>query len=264
MELKSPIEVLKQYWGYPVFRELQQEIVESVLAGKPTVALLPTGGGKSICFQVPAMCLPGICIVISPLIALMKDQVQQLKKRGIRATAIYSGMSRREIDHALDNCIFGDIKFLYVSPERIKTDIFLARAKKMNISMLAIDEAHCISQWGYDFRPPYLEISNFIEELNIQKVVALTASATREVKEDIISRLGMKDAVVFKKSFARANLSYSVFDLENKDQKMVEILTKVKGSGIVYVRSRKRTQLIAQFLQKHGIGADYYHAGLDE
>jgi ATP-dependent DNA helicase RecQ len=258
----SPIEILKRYWGYPVFRELQEDIVQSLMAGKHTVALLPTGGGKSICFQVPALCMPGICIVVSPLIALMKDQVYQLKKRGIKAIAIYSGMSKREIDHALDNCIFGDFKFLYVSPERMKTDLFLARSKKMQINMLAIDEAHCISQWGYDFRPPYLEIANFIEELKIEKVIALTASATREVKEDIISKLGLKEAVVFKKSFARSNLSYSVFDLENKDQKMVEILTNVKGSAIVYVRSRKRTQLIAQFLRKHGISSDYYHAGL--
>ncbi len=262
MSVKAPLEVLKRYWGYPEFRELQDEIIAAVLSGKHTLALLPTGGGKSICFQVPGMCLDGICIVISPLIALMKDQVFQLKKRGIKAAALYSGMSRKEIDFTLDNCIYGEIKFLYVSPERIKTELFIERAKQMNIGLLAIDEAHCISQWGYDFRPPYLEIATFIELLEIKNIIALTASATKEVKEDILARLNLHEPEVFQKSFARSNLSYSVFNLENKDQKMIEILSKVKGSAIVYVRSRKKTKAIAEFLVKNRISADYYHAGL--
>lgn len=262
MSNKTPLEVLKQYWGYPAFRELQDQIVDSILEGNHTLALLPTGGGKSICFQVPALCMDGICIVISPLIALMKDQVAQLKQRNIKAVALYSGMSRKEIDFTLDNCIYGDIKFLYVSPERIKTELFIERSKQMNISMLAIDEAHCVSQWGYDFRPPYLEINDFIELLEIEKVVALTASATKEVKEDIISKLKFKDTHVFQKSFARANLSYSVFDLENKLSKLLQILGRVPGSSIVYVRSRKKTKAIADQLIHHGISAEFYHAGL--
>ncbi|MFT6866540.1 MAG: ATP-dependent DNA helicase RecQ [Cyclobacteriaceae bacterium] len=262
MSVNTPLEILKQYWSFPAFRDLQDEIIDSVINGKHTLALLPTGGGKSICFQVPGLYLDGICIVISPLIALMKDQVFQLKKRGIKATALYSGMSHKEIDFTLDNCIYGNIKFLYVSPERLKTELFIERARQMNIGLLAIDEAHCISQWGYDFRPPYLEISDFIEELEIKKIIALTASATKEVKEDILKRLNLTNPVVFQKSFARANLSYSVFNLENKDQKMLEILTNVKGSAIVYVRSRKKTKSIADFLKKHKISSDFYHAGL--
>lgn len=259
---KTPLEILKQYWGYDAFRELQNEIIDAVVSGKPTLALLPTGGGKSICFQVPALCLDGICIVVSPLIALMKDQVQQLKKRGIRAHALYSGMSLKEIDFTLDNCIYSDVKFLYVSPERIKTELFIERAKQMKISLLAIDEAHCISQWGYDFRPPYLEIADFIEELEIKRVVALTASATAEVKDDIIEKLKLRETTVFQKSFARANLSYSVFNLEDKKRKMFQILQNVPGASIVYVRSRKRTKIIANELSRNGISADYYHAGL--
>jgi len=258
----SPKEILKQYWGYGSFRPMQEDIIQSVLEGKDTLALLPTGGGKSLCFQAPAMCLEGICIVISPLIALMKDQVEQLNKRGIKAKAVFSGMSKREIDITLDNCVYGDFQFLYVSPERLKTELFIERAKQMNISMLAIDEAHCISQWGYDFRPPYLEIAEFKNELEIEKVIALTATATKEVKEDIVSKLEMKEPAIFQKSFARDNLSYSAFQMENKEQKLLDILKNVAGTSVVYVRSRKRTKETAELLKRSGVSADFYHAGL--
>ncbi|WP_424963578.1 RecQ family ATP-dependent DNA helicase [Ekhidna sp.] len=258
----NPSEILKQYWGYESFRPLQEDIIQSVLDGKDTLALLPTGGGKSICFQVPAMAMEGICIVVSPLISLMKDQVDQLQRRGIKSAAIYSGMSRREIDITLDNCIYGSFKFLYVSPERLKTEIFLERAAQMNICLLAIDEAHCISQWGYDFRPPYMQIAEFMEAVKVERVIALTATATKEVKDDILDKLGMKDVQVFQKSFARANLSYSAFRLENKEGKLLEILGNVPGSSVVYVRSRKRTREIADMLGRNQISADHYHAGL--
>lgn len=258
----NPSEILKQYWGYDAFRPMQEDIIESVLDGKETLALLPTGGGKSICFQVPALAMEGVCLVISPLISLMKDQVEQLQRRRIKAAAIYSGMSRREIDITLDNCIYGGFKFLYVSPERLKTEIFLERARQMNISLLAIDEAHCISQWGYDFRPPYLELAAFKNEVGIEKLIALTATATKEVKKDIAEKLEMKDAAIFQKSFARANLSYSAFRLENKDGKLLEILGNVPGTSVVYVRSRKRTKEIADLLKRNNISADHYHAGL--
>ncbi len=258
----TPHHILKQYWGYSTFRPLQEEIIQSVLDGKDTLALLPTGGGKSVCFQVPALCLEGICIVVSPLIALMKDQVQQLQNKGIKAVAIYSGMNRREIDITLDNCIYGNFKFLYVSPERLKTEIFIERARQMNISMLAIDEAHCISQWGYDFRPPYLELAEFKKTVDIKRTIALTATATKEVKADIAEKLEMKDVQIFQKSFARANLSYSVFRLENKEQKLIEILNKVQGTSVVYVRSRKRTREISDLLKRNNISSDFYHAGL--
>ncbi|MFH6985972.1 RecQ family ATP-dependent DNA helicase [Marinoscillum luteum] len=253
---------MRQYWGFEAFRPMQAEIIGAVLDSQHVLALLPTGGGKSLCFQVPALCLEGVCVVVSPLIALMKDQVEQLKKRGIKAAAIYSGMSLKEIDIVLDNCIYGAIKFIYVSPERIKTDLFLARAAQMNISLLAIDEAHCISQWGYDFRPSYLEIADFIETLKITRIIALTASATAQVRLDILEKLGMNEPRVFQKSFARSNLSYSVFELENKEQKMLEILRNVPGSSVVYVRSRKQTRELAEFLRNSGVSADYYHAGI--
>ncbi len=258
----NPIDILNQYWGYNSFRPMQEDIIQSVLDRKDTLALLPTGGGKSICFQVPALALEGICIVISPLISLMRDQVDQLQRRGIKAAAVYSGMSKREIDITLDNCIYGGFKFLYVSPERLKTEIFIERAKQMNINLLAIDEAHCISQWGYDFRPPYLEIASFKNELGIERVMALTATATKEVKEDIAKKLEMKDVQIFQKSFARANLSYSAFKIENKQGKLLEILGNVSGTSVVYVRSRKRTREVAEFLRRNNISADYYHAGL--
>lgn len=256
-------EILKNIWGYSEFRPLQKDIIQSVLSGKDTLALLPTGGGKSICFQVPALALPGICIVVSPLIALMKDQVEQLKNKGIPSVAIYSGMSRREIDVALDNAVYGGIKFLYVSPERLKTELFIERVKKMKVSLLAIDEAHCISQWGYDFRPSYLSVSDLRKILFNVPIIALTATATEPVKKDILEKLAFKNENVFQKSFARANLSYSVFHMEDKEKKIIEVLRNVKGSSVVYLRSRKKTKDIAQLLKKNNISADYYHAGLE-
>jgi ATP-dependent DNA helicase RecQ len=259
-----PVEILKKYWNYDRFRPLQEEIINAVLAKKEVLALLPTGGGKSVCFQVPALAMEGICIVISPLIALMKDQVEQLKKREIPAKAIFSGMSYREIDIALDNCVFGGVKFLYVSPERLQTAIFKERIKKMKVNLLAIDEAHCISQWGYDFRPPYLEIATFRESLKDVPCIALTATATREVRIDIQEKLNFSksNTAVFQKSFSRENLSYSCFYEENKEKKLLKILHSVGGSSVVYVQSRKRTKNIAGFLMKHQINADFYHAGL--
>ncbi len=254
--------ILQQYWGYSAFRPLQEDIIDAVLARHDTLALLPTGGGKSICFQVPAMMREGVCIVISPLIALMKDQVEQLKNRGISAVAIYSGMNAREIDFHLDNCVFGNVKFLYVSPERLKTDLFLERARRMQIGLLAVDEAHCISQWGYDFRPPYLQITDFRAEIPEVNVIALTATATEPVKQDIQDKLQFQRAKVFQKSFARANLSYSAFYEEDKDRRLLKTLAGVPGTAVIYVRSRKRTRLIAKKLQSKGISADYYHAGL--
>jgi len=261
--LNEPSDILKKYWGFGQFRSMQEDIIQSVLDGKDTLALLPTGGGKSICFQVPGLILDGLCLVISPLIALMKDQVMQLKKRGIQAAALYSGMPSREIDIVLDNCVHGQVKFLYVSPERLQSDLFAARVKKMKVDLLAIDEAHCISQWGYDFRPAYLTISEIYELLGPVKKIALTATATNKVREDICEKLQFAEPSIFQKSFARKNLSYSVFNLENKSAKLLEILNNVKGSAIVYVRSRKETQKITSFLYQNGISADFYHAGLD-
>lgn len=264
-QLTNPHHILKQVWGYDQFRPLQEDIVRAVLEGNDVLALLPTGGGKSICFQVPALCMEGMCIVVSPLIALMKDQVEQLKRRGIAAAAIYSGMSFREIDITLSNCMYGKVKFLYVSPERLKTEIFTERVGKMPVCMLAIDEAHCISQWGYDFRPPYLEIAE-IRQLLPDNVpfMALTATATKEVKVDIVEKLQLRNAQIFQKSFARENLSYSVRFSENKEAKLIEIFKKVPGSAVVYVRNRKRTAAIAELLRENGFSADYYHAGLNQ
>jgi ATP-dependent DNA helicase RecQ len=259
----TALEILKQYWGYDSFREKQEEIIDSVLAGRDTLALLPTGGGKSVCFQIPALMQKGICIVVTPLIALMRDQVDQLTSRGIKAIALYSGMSAREIDHALDNCVYGNYKFLYVSPERLQSELFLARAEKMSIALLAIDEAHCISQWGFDFRPPYLQIAKFRSELQIDKIIAVTATATSRVQKEIIEKLEMTDPVIVSKSFARANLSYSVFNTEKKEEKLIQILQNVPGSSIVYVRSRKATKILTSYLMQHQINADFYHAGLN-
>ena len=238
--------------------------MNAILEGHDTLALLPTGGGKSVCFQVPAMMLDGICIVVTPLIALMKDQVEHLKRRGIDAAAIHSGMSRHEIDICLDNCIHGRVKFLYIAPERIQTEMFQVRVAQMKVALLAVDEAHCISQWGYDFRPSYLKIA-LIRELKPQvPVVALTATATRAVSEDIIAKLLFRDSYkVFSKTFARDNLSFVVRPTENKEKKLFEILQKIKGSAIIYVRSRKATQEMARRLEQRGIKASYYHAGLD-
>ncbi|MDA0194367.1 MAG: RecQ family ATP-dependent DNA helicase [Bacteroidetes bacterium] len=260
--MSKSLEILKKYWGYSSFRPMQEEIIMSVLNGRDTLALLPTGGGKSVCFQVPALCMDGLCLVISPLIALMKDQVNHLAKRGIKAVFIHSGMKFKEIDLMLDNCIYGDIKFLYLSPERLKSDLLLERVGKMNVNLLAIDEAHCISQWGYDFRPSYLEINNFKKLLPTSKLIALTATATIRVQDDIINKLEMEQAAVFQKSFARKNLSYSVFQKENKEQKLIEILNKVPGSAVVYTKSRRKTKSIADLLNQNRISADYYHAGL--
>lgn len=260
--MKDIHQILKQYWGHSQFRSLQEDIIQSVLAKKDTLALLPTGGGKSICFQVPAMAMDGVCIVITPLIALMKDQVEQLKKRNIPAIAIYSGMNKRAIDIALDNCVYGNIKFLYLSPERLQTEIFEERVKKMNVSLLAVDEAHCISQWGYDFRPSYLLIGELRELLKNVPVIALTATATDKVKKDIQEKLLFNSPNAFQKSFARANLSYSCFKEEDKEKKIFEILTNVKGSSIIYVRSRKKAQDVSFLLNKKSFSAGYYHAGL--
>jgi ATP-dependent DNA helicase RecQ len=255
--------ILSNYWGYDQFRPLQEEIIQSVLDGKDTLALMPTGGGKSICFQVPALLKPGICIVVSPLIALMKDQVENLNEKGIKAIAIISGMGKRELDIALDNCIYGDIKFLYVSPERLLSDIVKVRISHMNVNLIAIDEAHCISQWGYDFRPPYLKLTELRDIHPKIPVLALTASATERVVEDIQINLAFKKAQVFRKSFERKNLNYLVYNEENKLRKLFTIAKNVSGTGIVYVRNRRETQEIARQLNMQGISADFYHAGLD-
>lgn len=262
MATATPQAILQQYWGYETFRPLQLDIIESVLAGKDTLALLPTGGGKSICFQVPALCGEGICLVVSPLIALMKDQVKNLVDKGIRAYAIYSGMHLSDIDRILDNCIHGEVDFLYLSPERLNSELALARIKQMQVRLIAIDEAHCISQWGYDFRPSYLNIIEIRELFPSVPLIALTATATEAVVEDIQEKLGFRlNAAVFQKSFARPNLSYVVLYEENKRNKMLEILQKIQGSGVVYVQNRKETKEVAYFLHKNGIKADYYHAG---
>jgi len=255
-------EILKKYWNHDAFRPMQEDIISSVLLGHDTLALLPTGGGKSVCFQVPALAKEGICIVVSPLIALMKDQVENLKAKGIDAIAITSGMGKREIDIALDNCIYGPIKFLYLSPERLLSELVRERIKYMNVNLIAIDEAHCISQWGYDFRPPYLHIADLRELHPTVPVLALTATATEEVRIDIQEKLQFKDGLVFQKSFERRNISYVVQHTESKLRKMLDIAHGVKGSGIVYLRSRKECADIAKFYNDNGISADYYHAGL--
>ncbi|KAA6302016.1 MAG: ATP-dependent DNA helicase RecQ [Candidatus Ordinivivax streblomastigis] len=255
-------DILKQYWGYDSFRSLQEEIIASVYEGNDTLGLMPTGGGKSLTFQVPALLMDGICIVITPLIALMKDQVDALRQKGIKAAMVHSGMSHREIRIALDNCIFGDYKFLYVSPERIGTELFIAKLKDMNISLIAVDESHCISQWGYDFRPSYLRISELRDLLPQAPVLALTATATPEVIDDIQEKLFFKKKNVFRKSFERKNIAYVIRETDDKLFEIIKILNNVPGSGIVYVRSRRRTKEIAEELQKQGIDADFFHAGL--
>jgi ATP-dependent DNA helicase RecQ len=256
-------QVLTQYWGYSQFRPLQEDIIRSIMEGKDTLALLPTGGGKSMCFQVPAMAQPGLCLVISPLIALMKDQEEQLKEKGIRAVAIVSGMKKSEVEIALQNCIHGDYKFLYVSPERLASPVFVESLSEMKLNMIAVDEAHCISQWGYDFRPPYLKIAEIRTLFPKVPILALTASATPEVREDIMQRLAFKDGQVYSKSFARPNLSYVVRPTEDKMGQLLKILNTIPGTGIVYVRNRRKTQEIAQELKRNRIAADFYHAGLD-
>lgn len=255
-------DILKQYWGYTSFRSIQRDIIESVYKGNDTLALMPTGGGKSITFQVPALAMEGICLVISPLIALMKDQVENLKKRGINAVAIYSGMTNHEIDVTLDNCVYGDIKFLYVSPERLSTAIFRERIRKMKICMVAIDEAHCISQWGYDFRPSYLKIAELREYLTDVPFLAVTATATPEVASDIQEKLLFRNGKIYRMSFARENLVYLVRNVEDKEKYLFKIIENIPGSGIIYVRNRNKTKEIAMMLQRVGHSADFYHAGL--
>lgn len=256
--------ILKKYWGYDEFRPMQEEIISSALAGKDTLALMPTGGGKSICFQVPAMAKDGICLVVSPLIALMKDQVQNLSNKGIKALAVYSGMTYNQIDAALDNAIYGDYKFLYVSPERLHTGIFRERVRKMDINFLVVDEAHCISQWGYDFRPAYLEISKIKELIGDVPVIALTATATKSVAEDIMRILNFSEPNVISSGFERKNLSYVVRNVDDKFGNMLKICNGVPGTGIIYVRERKRCEEISSFLRQNGITSDFYHAGLSK
>jgi len=264
LQLRSIQEILKTHWGYDSFRPLQEEIINSVLNGRDTLALMPTGGGKSICYQVPAMAKDGLCLVISPLIALMKDQVENLRRKGITAFAIYSGMSRKEVIQTLKVAGESNCRFLYVSPERLETNLFKEYLHSLGISLIAVDEAHCISQWGYDFRPPYLRIATLREELPNVPVLALTASATEIVQNDICEKLRFTNTAVFRQSFERANLSYSVFQVDSKMNKILDILQKVNGCGLVYTRSRRRTKEISELLVMHGISADFYHAGLSQ
>jgi len=254
--------ILKQYWGYDGFRPLQEDIIHSVSAGKDTLGLMPTGGGKSLTFQVPTMAMDGLCIVVTPLIALMKDQVDNLRDRNIKALAVYSGMTRQEIITTLENAIFGDFKFLYVSPERLATQLFLSKLKDMNVCLLVVDEAHCISQWGYDFRPSYLKIADIRQHIPEVPVLALTATATPEVIDDIQTQLCFEKKNVFQKTFERKNLAYIVRSVEGKQEELVKLLQKTKGSTIVYVRSRQRTKEISDFLVQSGFSSDFYHAGL--
>jgi ATP-dependent DNA helicase RecQ len=259
----SPQEILKKYYGYDNFRPLQEDIIQSILAKKDTLALLPTGGGKSICFQVPALMNDGLCLVVSPLIALIKDQVENLKKKGIGALAIYSGMSFADVRQTLQNAAFGHYKFLYVSPERLETRLFLEYLPALKPSLIAVDEAHCISQWGYDFRPSYMRIANLREELPGVPIIALTASATVSVQDDICKNLLFtKNSNRFQQSFLRPNLSYSAFKPVAKENKLIEILQNVKGSSIVYCKSRKQTMKVSELLKLNNINADFYHAGL--
>lgn len=256
--------ILKQYWGYDNFRGIQEDIIRSIGEGRDTLGLMPTGGGKSITFQVPALAQEGLCLVITPLIALMKDQVRNLRERGIKATAIYSGMTREEIVIALENCIFGNYKFLYVSPERLDTEIFQIKLRSMHVSLITVDESHCISQWGYDFRPAYLKIADIRQLLPEVPVIALTATATPEVVSDIQQRLQFRQENVFRMSFERKNLAYVVRHTEDKESELLHILQRVDGSGIVYTRNRKKTKEISQFLNRNHITATFYHAGLND
>jgi len=256
------LDILKQYWGYNAFRELQGDIIQSIAAGKDTLGLMPTGGGKSLTFQVPTLAMEGVCVVVTPLIALMKDQVENLKKRNIAAAAIYTGMSKQDILLTLENCVFEAYKFLYVSPERLGTPIFLEKIRQTRVCMIAVDESHCISQWGYDFRPSYLKIADIRQVLPDVPVLALTATATPEVVVDIQEKLLFREKNVYRKSFFRKNLAYVVRTTENKDDQLLHILRKVPGTSVVYVRNRKKTKEIADFLNKNGISAEHFHAGL--
>jgi len=256
-------DTLRKYWGYNSFRPLQEDIIRSVLAGRDTLGLMPTGGGKSLTFQVPAMTLPGLCLVITPLIALMKDQVENLKKLQIKALAVHSGLSRDEIEVALNNCLYGGYKFLYVSPERLGSELFRVRFQEMPVNLITVDEAHCISQWGYDFRPSYLKIAELRPFHPLVPILALTATATRPVIEDIQQKLVFRVKNLLKTSFKRENLIYAVKTTENKDRDVVDIVKKLKGSGIVYVRSRRKSIEVAKTLTREGISAAYYNAGLE-
>jgi ATP-dependent DNA helicase RecQ len=259
---QSPIDILRQYWHHDAFRPQQEEIILSILAGKDTIALLPTGGGKSACFQIPALAMPGLCLVISPLVALMKDQVDQLRKKNITAFALNSGMTRKELINTLQVAGDSNCKFLYVSPERLETKIFAEYLPGLPISLVAVDEAHCVSQWGYDFRPSYLRIAALREWLPATPVLALTASATPDVLKDMSDKLGLRQPAIFRRPFTRPNLSYSVFNVESKMRKIMEILQNVPGSSIVYCRSRRETREISAALNRQGISAEPYHAGL--
>jgi ATP-dependent DNA helicase RecQ len=260
--MNQALEILKKFWGYTSFREPQQEVIQSVLNKQDCLALMPTGGGKSICFQVPTMMQPGITLVVTPLIALMKDQVKQLNDREIKAVAIYSGMSPRQIDIQLDNCIYGKIKFLYLSPERLKSELFRSRVLKMQVQLLVVDKAHCISEWGHDFRPSYREIAEVREIIPQVPVLALTATATREVKEDIITQLNFRQRSIFQVSFVRLNLRYQVRITEDKQGKLIELIKGLVGSSLVYVNTRKKCRTLATVLQREGIKVGYYHGGL--
>lgn len=260
--MQSIHDILKQYFGHDQFRSLQEDIINSVLQGNDTLALLPTGGGKSVCYQIPALAMEGLCVVVSPLVALMKDQVDQLIKVGIKAISITSQLSYREIDIALDNCIYGNVKFLFVSPERLSSDLFTIRLAQMNVCLFAIDEAHCISQWGYDFRPAYTTIAS-VRQLHPQvPVLALTATATQEVIVDIQQQLKFKQPNVLRKSFNRSNLIYYTIETDDKFNRLLNICNKIQGSGLIYVRNRKSTQQLAEALKQQGVNAGYYHAGL--
>ncbi len=260
--MSTPKEILKQYWGYEAFRPMQEDIINTVLAGEDVLALLPTGGGKSLCFQVPALAKEGICLVVSPLIALMKDQVANLEKKGIPALSIHSGMPFMEVRKTLQNAAYGPFKFLYLSPERLQTKLFQEWLPALHVNLIAVDEAHCISQWGYDFRPPYLRIAELRAQLPSVPVLALTASATDLVQKDICEKLAFNRFRVFRQSFEKPNLSFSIFEVDSKINKLVQVLNAVPGCGIVYCKSRRKTKDVAELLRLHHIAADFYHAGL--
>lgn len=257
----SPSEVLKEYWGYDGFRPMQEEIITAALEGKDVLAIMPTGGGKSICFQVPGLMRDGITLVVTPLIALMKDQVQNLNDRGVRALAIHAGMSRHEVDLALNNAAYGDYKFLYLSPERLGTQLFRSYIDVLDVSFIVVDEAHCISQWGYDFRPDYLRIGELRERIDAP-VIAVTATATPSVAQDIMERLGFKEKLLLKSGFERPNLSYIVRQVEDKYSQILNVCNGVPGTGIVYARNRRKCEELSEFLRAHGVSASFYHAGL--